>query len=106
MVFKNQNLAYRQLPMMPQIPELHGAVHESTGIEGASFGHTLSQLISKSSDLIGKPDSMAINAVKSGNVDIHEIMIAMGKADVSFKLITAVTQKVVSAFDKLTSMQV
>ena len=55
---------------------------------------------------MGEPEKLSIEAVKTGNVDIHEVMIALGKSGVAFKLITAMTQKVVGAFDKLSSMQV
>ena len=63
-------------------------------------------MINRANQTMTTPDHLAIEAVNTGNVDIHEVMIAIGKADVAFKLITAVTQKVVGAFDKLTSLQV
>jgi flagellar hook-basal body complex protein FliE len=91
---------------VPGVPGLEGYVSAGQEIKGASFGQTLSGIINNSNKIIGEPEAMTIESVKTGKVDIHEIMIASGKADVAFKLVTAVTQKIVGAFDKLTSLQV
>ncbi len=106
MVLQNQNLAYGQLPQMPGMPGLKGQITHNAGIEGASFGQTLGAVLNKANNVMSEPEKLTIKAVNTGDVDIHEVMIALGKSEVAFKLITAVTQKVVGAFDKLTSMQV
>jgi flagellar hook-basal body complex protein FliE len=100
---------YGVFPKMPSVPghnNLTGYVSHNEGIGGASFGSTINSMINRANQTMSTPDHLAIEAVNTGNVDIHEVMIAIGKADVAFKLITAVTQKVVGAFDKLTSLQV
>ena len=98
---------FAQLPDYGVIPKapLHGHV-EKTNIGGASFGETLSNMLGEANTLMSAPERLSIEAVTTGNVDIHEVMIALGKSEVAFKLITAVTQKTVGAFDKLTSMQI
>lgn len=93
----------------PQIPSLSGKISNSpatTGINGASFGETLASMLRYGNESIGVPEKLTIEAVQTGKVDIHEIMIASAKSDVAFKLITAITQKIVGAFEKLSSMQV
>jgi len=100
---------YGVFPQAPSIPghnNLTGYVSHNDGIGGASFGSTINSMINKANQAMATPDHLAIEAVNTGSADIHEVMIAIGKADVAFKLITAVTQKVVGAFDKLTSLQV
>jgi len=100
---------YGVFPQAPSIPghnNLTGYVSHNDGIGGASFGSTIQSMLNRANLSMHEPDHLAIEAVNTGNVDIHEVMIAIGKADVAFKLITAVTQKVVGAFDKLTSLQV
>ncbi|MDA0772706.1 MAG: flagellar hook-basal body complex protein FliE [Cyanobacteria bacterium] len=101
---------YGQLPQMPTMPGaqklLHGHISVGDKVNGASFGDTVSQMLNKANNIMGEPEKLSIEAVKTGNVDIHEVMIALGKSGVAFKLITAMTQKVVGAFDKLSSMQV
>ena len=94
------------VPGVPNHPSLSGYISSGSGVAGTSFGGTLGQLVNQANSVMGKPEDLSIQAVHTGKVDIHEVMIALGKADVAFKLITAVSQKVVGAFDKLTSMQV
>lgn len=95
------------LPSMPKMqPEFEGHAVKNVGLERASFGTTVNQMLQRANATIGAPDALTVKAVTTGKVDIHEVMIAMGKADVAFKLITAITQKVTGAFDKLSSMQV
>jgi flagellar hook-basal body complex protein FliE len=106
MALQNQPLAYGQLPHLPQIPGLSGQVSQNLGLEGISFGQTLGNVLNKANSVMGEPEKLTIRAVNTGDVDIHEVMIAMGKSEVAFKLISSITQKVVGAFDKLTSMQV
>lgn len=101
--------SYGKLPGIPGIPnhpELHGYINAGERISGLSFTDTMGAMLRNSNDLMGKPEELTIKAVHTGQVDIHEVMIAMGKADIAFKLITAVSQKMVSAFEKLSSMQV
>ena len=62
-------------------------------------------MVSKANDIMAEPENLTIDAVTTGNTDIHEVMIAMGKSEVAFKMITAVTQTI-GGFDKLTSMQI
>lgn len=106
--FKMQG--YGKMPMPPGMPDLgkqlYGHVGKSDSINTASFGDTVREMLNKANATMGKPEQLTIEAVKTGKVDIHEVMIALGKSGVAFKLITAVTQKVVGAFDKLSSMQV
>jgi flagellar hook-basal body complex protein FliE len=100
---------YGTFPKIPSVPghnNLTGFVSHNEGIGGATFGSTINSMINKANTVMERPDQLAISAVNTGSVDIHEVMIAISKADVAFKLITAVTQKVVGAFDKLTSLQV
>ena len=100
---------YGKIPGVPGIPNhtgLKGYINGADRIGGTSFGGTLSSMLNKANDLMGQPEKLSIEAVQTGKVDIHEVMIALGKSEVAFKLISSVTQKVIGAFDKLTSMQV
>ena len=94
------------LPNIPNQPNLEGHVVKTDKVQGMSFGETVGQLINKANDTMAKPERLSIEAIQTGNVDIHEVMIALGKSEVAFKLITSVSQKVIGAFDKLTSLQV
>ncbi len=105
--FKMQG--YGSFPVAPGLPDakqLHGHVSTSGGVSGTSFGDTISQMLNKANAAMGTPERLSIEAVQTGKVDIHEVMIALGKSEVAFKLITSVSQKIVGAFEKLSSMQV
>lgn len=95
-----------QMPSIPSYNGLQGYADNNVEVAGKSFGDTVWGLLNKANVTMGEAESKSIEAVHTGKVDIHEVMIALGKSEVAFKLITAVTQKVVGAFDKLTSMQV
>ena len=108
--FQAQNLpGYGEIPGLPgsaKQPGLEGYVTKSDNALGASFGETMGMLVNRANETMAVPEQLSIEAVQTGNVDIHEVMIALGKSEVAFKLITSVSQKVIGAFDKLTSLQV
>lgn len=97
---------FGSIPKPPTVPTFHGEANYAEGIGGKSFGETLASMVSKANDIMAEPENLTIDAVTTGNTDIHEVMIAMGKSEVAFKMITAVTQKTIGGFDKLTSMQI
>ncbi len=99
--------AYGQFPKLPGMGQgpLHGKVSNDQ-VGGNSFNDTMLSMLNKANETLSKPEQLSIRAVTTGDVDIHEVMIALGKSEVAFKLITSVTQKVVGAVDKLTSMQI
>jgi flagellar hook-basal body complex protein FliE len=91
---------------VPNHPRLEGYVSSGERIAGNGFGGTLSSMINHANDLMSKPERLSVEAVHTGKVDIHQVMIALGKSEVAFKLISSITQKTIGALDKLTSMQV
>lgn len=100
---------YGQIPGLPAQPKpsgLEGGVSKTDQVAGKSFGETIGNLLNKANNTMAQPERLSIEAVQTGNVDIHEVMIALGKSEVAFKLISSVSQKVIGAFDKLTSLQV
>ncbi len=97
---------YGQFPKLPGMgADLHGRVTNDQ-VSGGSFNETMLSMLGKANEAMSKPEQLSIRAVTAGDVDIHEVMIALGKSEVAFKLITSVTQKIVGAVDKLTSMQI
>ena len=75
-------------------------------VDGESFGEALSGAISKVSGLRNKADQ-AVHALATGeNKDIHQTMIAMEKADVSFRLMMQVRNKVITAYQEMMRMPV
>lgn len=74
--------------------------------QGGSFGQALSGAIGKVNKLQNEAEE-AIRELASGeNKDIHETMIAMEKADVSFRLMMQVRNKIVAAYQEVMRMAV
>ena len=70
-----------------------------------SFGKVLKQSLSEVNQLQNQADH-AIDALATGhNTDIHETMIAMEKADVAFRLLMQIRNKVISAYETIMRMQ-
>lgn len=100
---------YGEIPGAPQAGMMPGKLHGHVSFnqnDNVTFSQTVANMISSANQTLGAPEQLTIEAVTTGNVDIHEVMIAMGKSEVAFKLITAVAQKGIGTFDKLTNMQI
>ena len=75
--------------------------------EGASFKNVLSGMISNINNEVQKPDQL-LNQQMTGNtdVDIHDVMTAMAKAELSVNIATTVTGKVLQAYDRIMQIQI
>jgi len=80
---------------------------ESRPQKGApDFGKVLSESIGEVNRLQAEADE-AVEALATGKgVSLHETMIALEKADVSFQLMMEVRNKIVAAYREVLSMQV
>ncbi|MCD6293566.1 MAG: flagellar hook-basal body complex protein FliE [Deltaproteobacteria bacterium] len=73
---------------------------------GGSFGDALSGAMGKVSELRNEADQAVHELATGENKDIHQTMIAMEKADVSFKLMMQVRNKIVTAYQEVMRMPV
>ena len=74
--------------------------------DGNEFGNFLSEQLGEVNDLQMQADT-SINELATGkSEDVHATMIAMQKADVSFRLLMAVRNKLLDAYDEVMRMQV
>ncbi|MCD7780515.1 MAG: flagellar hook-basal body complex protein FliE [Candidatus Gastranaerophilales bacterium] len=75
--------------------------------EGTSFKDVLSGLVSNLNDEIEKPDQL-FNEQLMGNsdVDIHDVMTAVAKAEIGITLATQVTSKVVTAYNTVMNISI
>jgi len=70
------------------------------------FGSFISDNINKvNNELVGS-EKMAEEFLVEGKHDLHEVMIAMEKADMSFRYMTQVRNKVLDAYSEVMRMQV
>lgn len=74
---------------------------------GADFKSVLSGLVTKLNNEIEKPDQL-LNESLMGNpdVDVHDVMTAIAKADIGISLATQVTSKVVTAYNTVMNISI
>jgi len=79
---------------------------KTQGKGDASFGKALGELLKDVNGLQQEASDSARNLV-AGKVDnLHEVMMAMGKAEVSFKFMAQVRNKLIDAYREVMRMQV
>ena len=86
-------------------PEGAGKTSESEKGSGSSFASALKDSLSEVNKMQQKADA-AVTALATGEkVSLHETMIAMEQADVSFRMMMQVRNKIVSAYQEVSRMQ-
>lgn len=75
--------------------------------ESQDFKSVMSGMVSNLNDTLAKPDNLLSDVVSgNGNADVHDVMIAMSKAEISLSVATNTVSKVIQAYDKITQIQV
>jgi flagellar hook-basal body complex protein FliE len=77
-----------------------------SGKDKVSFGKILTESIGEVNRLQKEADKAAHNLVTGKETDIHGTMIALQKADLSFRLMMQVRNKILSAYEEIKRMQV
>ena len=93
---------------MPTVPRLENtaASHAAGGAPSSEFMNTLQQAISKSND-IQLEANQATEALMTGqSQNVHQTMVALQQADVSFQLMMQIRNKLVSAYEEIQRMQI
>ncbi|MDJ0782913.1 MAG: flagellar hook-basal body complex protein FliE [Desulfosarcinaceae bacterium] len=83
----------------PERPEANPAA------EASSFGNLLQSTFDQVNELQLKGDEAVRQMVSGENTDIHNTMITLQKAEVSFELMVQVRNKIVAAYDQIKNMQ-
>ncbi len=74
--------------------------------EKGDFGSLVSDSFSKVNNDLVSSEKMAQEFLVEGKHDLHEVMISMEKADMSFRYMTQVRNKVLDAYSEVMRMQV
>ena len=74
--------------------------------ESSDFGSHLKDALGDVSDLQQKADEAIHRLVGEGKGDLQDTMIALEKADVSFRLMMQIRNKVLEAYQEIMRMQV
>lgn len=70
------------------------------------FLDTLKESINQTNSLQLQADQAAADLATGKTQDLHQTMIAIEKADVSFQLMMQVRNKILSAYEEMTRMQI
>jgi len=71
-----------------------------------SFSEVLKDSISKVSELEKEANQQTEQLVKMESQDIHNTLIAVEKADLSFQLMMQIRNKIINAYEEIMRMQV
>lgn len=102
----NINIFSNSISSMP-VDEFSQKGFGVSNVGGSDFKTVLSGLVSNLNNEVEKPDQL-INEQLSGNpdVDIHDVMTAIAKAEIGISLATQVTSKVVSAYNTVMNLSI
>ena len=82
------------------------ASHTAVGAASSGFMNSLQQAIGKAND-IQLEASQATEALMTGQTqNIHQAMVALQEADVSFQLMMQIRNKLVTAYEEIQRMQI
>jgi flagellar hook-basal body complex protein FliE len=71
-----------------------------------SFGDVMTGMVKNLNETTKAPDQIMQSAVLGTGADVHDVMIAVSKAEVGINIATQITTKVVQAYEKIMSIQV
>ncbi len=89
-------------------PDISATQETSNPMQGStpSFSGFLEKAVAGVNDEMLQASSLQEINAAGGPVDLHEVMIAGAKADVSFRMLLQVRNKVISAYEEVMRMQV
>jgi len=108
----------------PYIPKLHlqAEINETKGVhnfgspmriqsmatspEIPEFKDVMTGLVKEVDSTIKAPDAVLQDAMLGHGADVHDVMIAMSKAEVSLSIASQMTTKVIQAYEKIMQIQV
>lgn len=91
-------------PVSSNLP-LESSSPPSAKAEGTGFSDVLKESIDAVSDKIQQAESLSLGLAAGHHSNIHETMIAIEKAGISFKLMTRVQQKAIQAYQDVMRIQ-
>lgn len=77
---------------------------KKTGGSGAAGG--FEKMLNETTQRLKEADNAIVQSNTGGSADLHDVMIAMEKADISLRLLVQVRNKAVDAYQEIMRMQV
>ncbi len=80
---------------------------EMQGVDGQqSFKSVLGNVVHSVNETMGAPDALMHEAMTTGNVDVHDVMVANAKSEVLLNVTTQIATKVIQAYDRILQIQI
>jgi flagellar hook-basal body complex protein FliE len=93
------------VPAFPNLDQL-GSTPASGANDGeGNFSSLLTAAIKQVEQLDGSAGQQVTDLLKGDRSDLHNVMIAVEKADIAFQLMMQVRNKIVSAYQEVSRMQ-
>ena len=70
------------------------------------FKNVMSNLTNDINSTVNAPDQLLQDSVSGNGVDIHDVIIAMNKAEIGVNIATQLTTKIVQSYEKIMAIQV
>jgi flagellar hook-basal body complex protein FliE len=93
------------LPLQPAGVSALTAEKAAPKTAGSGFGEMLEKSIGEVNQAIQEADTLSAGLASGEHGRIHETMIAIEKADISFKLMTKMQQKAIAAYESVMRIQ-
>ncbi len=76
--------------------------------EGAAqgFAEAMESALDATNEQVAEADGLVDAFTQGADIPIHQVMVALTKADISMRLTTAVTTKAISAYQEIARLQV
>ncbi|MGB8010558.1 MAG: flagellar hook-basal body complex protein FliE [Terriglobales bacterium] len=92
------------LPAFPSTLPTNPTTPSNSGAEGG-FGDSLRDAIREVNDLSDNSNQKVTELVQGDRQDVHNVMIAVEKADIAFQLMMQVRNKIVNAYQEVSKLQ-
>jgi flagellar hook-basal body complex protein FliE len=87
-------------------PEFRQKIAETGAENATSFQKVLGNTLQSVNATLQEPDALMHQALTTGGVDVHDVMVANAKAELLINVTTQVATKVIQAYDRILQIQI
>lgn len=92
-------------PLAGSAASLHNS-YQAGGADGSNFGNMVSDLIQESNSQQVEADQALEQLVSGENDNVHDVVLAMAKADMAFRLLLEIRNQLIESYQEIMRMQV
>jgi len=80
-------------------------VDASNAVSGASFKDTMQKMIGEMNEITNKPQELT-QAAMEGKADVHDVMAAIAKSELTVQAATTITGKILQTYEKIMQISI